>query len=206
MIYLATQLSISGLLPFRIAVSVCPYDSEPRPCHRGETDWFIRAAVQWRIDNLMKNKKLTALKSYIKPVQWSAVLGFDISQAGELWVVGRGVREVTTQFLLSSVERVSSLVCSRLHAGEGRRPTLATSCSSWQAGLSGYQQEDPGSRVPALWRAAGPGLRGAGPPVGVDRERECLPPGQDWAVAQTEHQPAGRGQAGQPQSHYYYYY
>ena len=31
-----------------------------------------------------------------------AVLGFDISQAGELWVVGRGVREVTTQFLLSS--------------------------------------------------------------------------------------------------------
>ena len=59
-----------------------------------------------------------------------AVLGFDISQAGELWVVGRGVREVTTQFLLSSVERVSSLVCSRLHAGEGRRPTLATSCSS----------------------------------------------------------------------------
>ena len=135
-----------------------------------------------------------------------AVLGFDISQTGELWVVGRGVREVTTQFLLSSVERVSSLVCSRLHAGEGRRPTLATSCSSWQAGLSGYQQEDPGSRVPALWRAAGPGLRGAGPPVGVDRERECLPPGQDWAVAQTEHQPAGRGQAGQPQSHYYYYY
>ena len=71
---------------------------------------------------------------------------------------------------------------------------------------AGYQQEDPGSRVPAPWRAAGPGLRGAGPPVGVDRERECLPPGQDWAVAQTEHQPAGRGQAGQPQSHYYYYY
>ena len=51
----------------------------------------------------------------------------------------------------------------------------------------------------------GPGLRGAGAPVGVDRERECLPPGQDWAVAQTEQPPAGRGQAGQPQSHCYHY-
>ena len=30
------------------------------------------------------------------------VLGFDISQAGELWLVGRDGREVTTQFLLSS--------------------------------------------------------------------------------------------------------
>ena len=53
-------------------------------------------------------------------------------------------------------------------------------------GLSGYQQEDPGSRVPAPWQAAGPGVPGAGPPVGVDRERECLPAGQHWVVAQTD--------------------
>ena len=63
-----------------------------------------------------------------------------------------------------------------------------------------YQQEDPGGRVPAPWRAAGPGVRGAGSPVGVDGERQCLPAGQDRAVAETEHPPAGRGQAGQPQS------
>ena len=121
-----------------------PYSTRPRQIYTGH---FIKEVRQWEdllvartsnSDLLLARLELLAEEEAWQPLlvcaetetAQLAVLGFDISQAGELWVVGRGVREVTTQFLLSSVERVSSLVCSRLHAGEGRRPTLATSCSS----------------------------------------------------------------------------
>ena len=67
-----------------------------------------------------------------------AVLGFDISQTGELWVVGRGVREVTTQFLLSR-QGVWARVCvyPDLPLGTGWVPVTRLSRTSvWALALS----------------------------------------------------------------------
>ena len=154
-----------------------PYSTRPRQIYTGH---FIKEVRQWEdllvartrnSDLLLARLELLAEEEAWQPLlvcaetetAQLAVLGFDISQAGELWVVGRGVREVTTQFLLtSSLLPPASVLLSpvpsssrpadcgppvesppRLHlppvqAGhllpgllqEGRRPTLATYCSS----------------------------------------------------------------------------
>ena len=54
-----------------------------------------------KLDLLAKEEAWQPLLVFAETAQL-VVLGLDISQAGELWLVGRDGREVTTQFLLSS--------------------------------------------------------------------------------------------------------
>ena len=100
-----------------------------------------------------------------------AVLGFDISQAGELWVVGRGVREVTTQFLLSSDWSGASpswsvLTCPHLLSPPSSlcpplsRPVLLPASRLWAS--SGVSTPSPPSSGPGWtsppWSAPGSSL------------------------------------------------
>ena len=81
------------------------------------TGHFIKEVRQWedllvartsnsdlllaRLELLAKEEAWQPLLVFAETAQL-VVLGLDISQAGELWLVGRDGREVTTQFLLSS--------------------------------------------------------------------------------------------------------
>ena len=93
-----------------------PYSTRPRQIYTGH---FIKEVRQWEdllvartrnSDLLLARLELLAEEEAWQPLlvcaetetAQLAVLGFDISQAGELWLVGRDGREVTTQFLLSS--------------------------------------------------------------------------------------------------------
>ena len=159
-----------------------PYSTRPRQIYTGH---FIKEVRQWddllvartrNSDLLLARLELLAEEEAWQPLlvcaetetAQLAVLGFDISQAGELWVVGRGVREVTTQFLLSSDGSGASpswsvLTCPHLLSPPSSlcpplsRPVLLPASRLWAS--SGVSTPSPPSSGPGWtsppWSAPG---------------------------------------------------
>ena len=123
-----------------------PYSTRPRQIYTGH---LIKEVRQWEdllvarttnSDLLMARLELLTEEEAWQPlVTGLTVVGFDISQAGELWVVGRSTRELagTTQFLLSSdwswslSPSWSELTCPHLLSPPLCRPVLLPASRLW---------------------------------------------------------------------------